>query len=275
MKHARKFALDMLKEMTSHTIIDAGVKPAVVTDILIDEETLEKHQVLMDARHSTDEIRKGSMPSSMTHKRIMSKDMRDSFLSVFRDDNSADWTQKQWKEWDKFWNGRTLITTVLDEQSFYMMTHEQIVNHLMDSVGNLSFYEPILTDEGFEMKVPVKGGKKSTFFVLMMQAWITTFIKSSREYETISQMPLDDREMAVIFIDGETPDRVREAVFGHNYETTYAPVYIVEYSDTGGKPHTGFEGEECTCKGKHKLGSWKPAQLSEEKSTSEKDTITW
>ena len=58
----------MLKEMTTHTIIDAGVKPAVVTDILIDEETLEKHQVLMDARHSTDEIRKGSMPSSMTHK---------------------------------------------------------------------------------------------------------------------------------------------------------------------------------------------------------------
>ena len=213
-KLIRDLAVDMTKDVISEVLKNSSLMPSIIYDVPIGTE-------------SEDDDFKGGT-------RVMPDVLHQSLLDQHREDHPK-WTHVQWKEWDKLWEGRTLATSFVSEQAYYVMDNETIMNY---------FYE----------KLKEHAHHGSNFYVLSLQGWITDFVLESQKYEKISDMPLDDRSMGIIMMD---------TVKGDDDVTNlqYAPVNQTHFSLKGGTPHEGVNGKECTCEGSAEIGKWRKANL--------------
>ena len=152
------------------------------------------------------------------------------------------------KEWNNVWENSTLATTSLDAESFHNLDHENTMKY---------FYKQL------EAVSKLNG---ANFYVFTMQAWVTPFVEASLKFPSVGAMPLDDREMVII---------IMSMVKGNELiDTEYAPATLKNYRSTGGEPHVGVKGEECTCVGEMSIGKYKEVSRPDELIDG-KDIIIW
>jgi len=152
------------------------------------------------------------------------------------------------REWKKIWEESTLIQTTLEDESYDILDHEPTMKY---------FYKKL------EEASKLNG---ANFYVFTMQAWVTEFIESSFNFSSVSDMPLDDREMGAILM---TTVKGNKTI-----DIEYAPIKLKHFSETGGEAHTGRDGKECTCTGEMDIGIWKQASTPSEL-VDGKEVIIW
>ena len=253
----RNLSVEISKQTIEHISETGAIKPAIMYDIPI------------AYADKLDDIESNSKGVTLVMPEMLKGQLGDiDFTSPVNPDPSLGWVRQSvnyindnvvypenmsirkdvTKEWNDMWENTTLATTSLDAESFHNLDHANTMKYFykqLDAVSKLN---------------------GANFYVFTMQAWVTPFVKASLKFPSVGAMPLDDREMGII---------IMSTVKGNELiDTEYAPATLKNYRSTGGEPHVGVKGEECTCVGEMSIGKYKEVSRPDELIDG-KDVIIW